>query len=387
MTPRPFLVPPCAAFLLAALLAAPVLAQKGAPATNVPQSTALLGVAAPRLPAGGGVAGFASSSLQGDGTLGNPYIKVQIPGFDKDAPAAISPWRSGRNGPPIFTLCPQEPVQFVTTGRRHARMSPLYRDPVSGQCSPALNCTPGLQLEPVELHQGFIDAGSCAYGSIAFDTRISPNGDDAVVCAGRNYLRIEVDEHHPLTGMQIGSHAFVIDRTMYVAFGLHTWQRLTFHFALHAPGSLLRLRFRLTPARCVTGPWAYPGTVDLDNVALDTIPDVDLGPGGVITSGCQSGVPGCGGLTPLFGNPLLVGLPCTFAQHDAFAPVLCPQSHCNADLNFDGIVDSQDLTILLSDWGTLPTNVCQRRYADLDGDQQVGSSDLAILLSAWGPCP
>lgn len=387
MTPRNRFVPPCAAFLLAALLAAPVFAQKGAPAAKVPQSTALLGVAAPRVPAGGGVAGFASSSLQGDGTLGNPYIRVQIPGFDKNEPAATSPWQSGRSGSPTFILCPQEPVQFVSTGRRHARLTPLYRDAASGQCSLAPNCGPGLMVEPVELHQGFIDAGSCAYGSIAFDARISPNSDDGVVCSGRNYLLVEVYEHHPLSGLLIGMHTFVIDRPMYVALGLSTWQRLTFHFVLHAPGSLLRLRFRLPASRCVAGPWAYPASVDLDNIALDTIPDVDFGPGGIITSGCQSGVPGCGGITPQFGNPVLVGLACTLAQHDGFAPVICPQSYCNADLTYDGLVDSQDLSILLSDWGTLPTNICQRRYADLDGDQQVGSSDLAILLSAWGPCP
>lgn len=392
MIPRNRFVPPCAAFLLAALLAAPVLAQKAAPAAKLPQSTALLGMAAPRVPAGGGVAGFASSSLQGDGTVGNPYIKVQIPGFDKDAPASISPWQSVRHLPGTSAACPQEPVQVMTTNRRHVRLSPLYRDVTTGACAQSQGCNAGLAIEPVELRQGLIDAGDCAYGSIAFDVRILPNADDLAVCATRSYLNIVVTEHDPITGVPVAGHDFVVDRAMFVALGLGNWQRLTFHFAMQIPGSLLTVGFKLMASRCsawptFNGPWAYPASVDLDNVALDTIPVVTTGIGGVIVSGCQSGIAGCGGGVLPVWNTGLVGVPSVFAQHDGFAPALCPQSYCNADLTFDGLVDSQDLSILLSDWGTLPTNVCQRRYADLDGDQQVGSSDLAILLSAWGPCP
>lgn len=392
MTPRPFLVPPCAAFLLAALLAAPAFAQRAAAAPKIPQSTALLGIAAPRVPAGGGGTFFSSSSLQGDGSVANPYIKVQIPGFDKSEAAATSPWKSRRFAPPALGPCAQEPVQVVTTDRRHARLSPLYRDPATGFCSQSLNCNPGLALEIVELHQGLIDAGTCSYGSIAFDVRIVPNGDDAIVCAGRTYMTAAVIEHDPQSGISIFGHEFVVDRAMFTSLGLGNWKRLTFHFPMQVPGSLLSVAFRLNAASCSSspgpgGPFAYPATVDVDNVALDTIPVVNFGVGGAITSGCASGVPGCGfGFLPLY-QQALFGVPCTFAQHDSFAPVLCPQSYCQADLDFDGFVDSRDLAILLTDWGTLPTNICQRRFADLDGDQQVGSSDLGVLLSGWGPCP
>ncbi len=47
-----------------------------------------------------------------------------------------------------------------------------------------------------------------------------------------------------------------------------------------------------------------------------------------------------------------------------------------ADLNADGVVDSEDLAILLGAWGG--------PGADLDNDGVTGASDLAILLSAWG---
>lgn len=394
MTPRPFLVPPCAAFLFAALLAAPAFAQRAAAAPKIPQSPALLGIAAPRVPAGGGGTFFSSSSLQGDGSVANPYIKVQIPGFDKSEAAATSPWKSRRqpDGNGGIFCSAIEPVQVVSTGRQHVRLVPLYRDQQSGVCASAPNCGRNWPLQPVELRQGLIDAGDCAYGSLAFDVRISPNGDDAVVCANPVYLSVLVTEFDPVFGLATHTHSLAIDKVMAGSFGLQTWQRLTFHFALQTPGSLFQLSFRLVGAACPGSgffvPSAYPATVDLDNVAFDTIPVVVTGPNGTIVSGCPSSVTTCRTFAPQSQSiNTYQGVPCTFAQHDSFAPVLCPQSYCQADLDFDGFVDSSDLAILLTDWGTLPTNICQRRFADLDGDQQVGSSDLGVLLSGWGPCP
>ena len=93
----------------------------------------------------------------------------------------------------------------------------------------------------------------------------------------------------------------------------------------------------------------------------------------------------------IFLNPTVVleGLAMTLAPHDQFAQHSCPQSYCEADTNFDGIVDSFDLGNLLSAWGSLPAVpvLCNTRFPDLNGDGQVDSADLAILLSAWGPCP
>ncbi len=53
---------------------------------------------------------------------------------------------------------------------------------------------------------------------------------------------------------------------------------------------------------------------------------------------------------------------------------------CIADLNGDHNVDGNDLTSVLSQWGTNGT-------ADFSQDQNVGGEDLTILLSAWGACP
>ncbi|MFO0826667.1 MAG: hypothetical protein U0572_00835 [Phycisphaerales bacterium] len=51
---------------------------------------------------------------------------------------------------------------------------------------------------------------------------------------------------------------------------------------------------------------------------------------------------------------------------------------CVADLNGDGVVNAQDLGILLGAWGT--------NGADLNGDGIVNAQDLGILLGAWGNC-
>jgi len=51
---------------------------------------------------------------------------------------------------------------------------------------------------------------------------------------------------------------------------------------------------------------------------------------------------------------------------------------CPADLNHDGQVGPQDISVLLSAWGT--------PAADLTGDGTTGAPDIAALLSAWGAC-
>jgi hypothetical protein len=48
-----------------------------------------------------------------------------------------------------------------------------------------------------------------------------------------------------------------------------------------------------------------------------------------------------------------------------------------ADYNDDGVVDGQDLGILLGGWGTAET--------DLTGDGTTDGADLGVLLGAWGP--
>ena len=48
-----------------------------------------------------------------------------------------------------------------------------------------------------------------------------------------------------------------------------------------------------------------------------------------------------------------------------------------ADINGDGVVNGNDLAILLSNWGGSGAG-------DIDGSGTVNGSDLAILLSSWG---
>lgn len=60
----------------------------------------------------------------------------------------------------------------------------------------------------------------------------------------------------------------------------------------------------------------------------------------------------------------------------------CPDVSPGADLTGDGVVSSEDLAVLLGQWGPCPAeSACD---GDIDGDGSVGSADLAILLGAWG---
>jgi len=56
----------------------------------------------------------------------------------------------------------------------------------------------------------------------------------------------------------------------------------------------------------------------------------------------------------------------------------CPPSG-QGDIDGDGVVNLQDLSILLSNWGGSPSNPS----ADLDSDGAVAIIDLSILLSNW----
>jgi len=57
--------------------------------------------------------------------------------------------------------------------------------------------------------------------------------------------------------------------------------------------------------------------------------------------------------------------------------ILCP-----GDIDRDGAVGSDDLALLLAEWGAAEGAA----KSDLDGDGVVGSQDLALLLALWGEC-
>ncbi len=52
---------------------------------------------------------------------------------------------------------------------------------------------------------------------------------------------------------------------------------------------------------------------------------------------------------------------------------------CEGDLNHDGTIDGEDLTKMLTAWGTTGPG-------DLDGNAIVDGADLTRLLTRWGPC-
>jgi DNA-binding beta-propeller fold protein YncE len=59
---------------------------------------------------------------------------------------------------------------------------------------------------------------------------------------------------------------------------------------------------------------------------------------------------------------------------------LRPADPCPADLTGDGIIDGEDLGLLLLDWKVADSP------ADLTGDGVVNGEDLGVLLLAWGRC-
>ncbi|MDA0803040.1 MAG: hypothetical protein O2819_04705 [Planctomycetota bacterium] len=57
----------------------------------------------------------------------------------------------------------------------------------------------------------------------------------------------------------------------------------------------------------------------------------------------------------------------------------CEEPSCAADLDNSGVVDGQDLAVVLSSWG--------EALGDIDQNGQVDGADLAALLGSWGVCP
>ena len=57
--------------------------------------------------------------------------------------------------------------------------------------------------------------------------------------------------------------------------------------------------------------------------------------------------------------------------------IVLPNTNDIADLNGDGLVNSQDIAIMLSAWGS------SGGPADMNQDGLVNSADLAIMLTRW----
>ena len=90
--------------------------------------------------------------------------------------------------------------------------------------------------------------------------------------------------------------------------------------------------------------------------------------------------------------PLACMIEFTPGQHDRVSATywnLRPELHdascaggqpCAGDLTQDRQVSGEDLSLLLSVWGTADAD------ADLDGSGLVNGGDLAVMLNSWGPC-
>lgn len=77
-------------------------------------------------------------------------------------------------------------------------------------------------------------------------------------------------------------------------------------------------------------------------------------------------------------EPFIGALPveATLSHLAVFALPIVP-----GDLNLDGVVNGEDLGLLLGAWG--PCEACQ---ADINGDEVVDGGDLGIVLAAWTQC-
>lgn len=78
----------------------------------------------------------------------------------------------------------------------------------------------------------------------------------------------------------------------------------------------------------------------------------------------------------------------TDAQGNEIIPldlVPLPAATCPADIVPTGVVQVQDLLLLIQNWGICPPGLdC---CADINNDNVVNVQDLLLLINAWGACP
>lgn len=77
----------------------------------------------------------------------------------------------------------------------------------------------------------------------------------------------------------------------------------------------------------------------------------------------------------------------TNGQYDVYVRNRRLPAACPADVaGGDGVVDVNDLLLLLGTWGPCPGPCPPHCAGDIDEDCEVGVTDLLVLLGAWGPC-
>ncbi len=89
-------------------------------------------------------------------------------------------------------------------------------------------------------------------------------------------------------------------------------------------------------------------------------------------------------LARISNTPLLIAFFRVFVAVAVFidSQAALGQTACDADVSRDGLVNAQDLSLVLGAWGN-----CSNCAADISGDSLVDAVDLSIVLSRWGsPC-
>ena len=150
------------------------------------------------------------------------------------------------------------------------------------------------------------------------------------------------------------------------------------------PHSLLIVSYTL-----VQGGYEGEGNIDADPLFVDPAGgDYRIAPGSpCIDAGNNRAVPE-GVVTDLAGDPRFADDPATEDTGHGEPPIVDMGAYefqpptCPADFDGDGDVDTSDLLILLSQWGTDGSF-----GGDVDGDGDVDTADLLALLGAWGECP
>ena len=158
------------------------------------------------------------------------------------------------------------------------------------------------------------------------------------------------------------------------------------------PSGVYMGSFNLPQALCVSDETNLVFVLETPNLFNGTVSGVPSGAGyraGVGVALTSTGVPS---------NMFLQYTLCTGAGQNVFTavgansyqwPVFVNGSsvgctpNCPADLNVDGVVNGDDLGVLLGGWGACTSSNC---IADLNDDGVVNGDDLGILLGAWGPC-
>jgi hypothetical protein len=82
-------------------------------------------------------------------------------------------------------------------------------------------------------------------------------------------------------------------------------------------------------------------------------------------------------------KPRVRGLAADMGSYERYAP-----DECTGDVNGDGMVDIDDLLLVIGAWGPCPVlpDLCNANISGVSGNV-VDIDDLLAVIGTWGPCP